>query len=792
MEANTSKPGKDDLHSKQGNLLALNAELKKAVEFHQAGQLEAAEGLYLKILDHDPEHPDALHLLGVIAHQGKDNDEAENLISQAIRIAPGNPYYFNNLGTVFKAKGKLTEALGCYKKAIQLNSDYLEAYCNLAHTFHMLKEVKKAVDYYQKSIQLSSDYFEAHFNLAIVYHEQGFFEDAICYYQKAIDLRPKFYKTYYYIGSAFHDQGKLEDANLYYRKAVELKPDFFEAYNSMGAAWQGLKKNGKALSCFQKALVLMPNSDAVYVNKGNVYQDQGRYAKALNCYRNALEIRPSNAVAHFNMGISLMSMGKSEKAKSCYQRALEINPEYAKACSCLVGQLQQDCAWKDLKHWAKKLDNLTKRAMDKREKPAETPFLNITRHADPALNHTVAKMWCREVPRQVVTGQRFFSFSNRLAGNCKITIGYLSNNFRNHPTAHLIHDLFELHNRARFNIYCYSYGKNDGSNYRGRIQHKCDRFVELRKLSHIKSAEKIFKDKVDILVDLAGHTEDNRLEICALRPAPVQVRYLGMPGTTGADYFDYIITDLIVTPKEHAPLYSEKFVYLPHCYQINSSRKLLPDHSFNRKKFGLPKNRFVFCSFNTSYKIDPVMFDVWMRILKRVPGSILWLLKGNESVERNLRQEAESRILDPDRLVFAAKLPKNEHLIRLLSADLALDTRIVNGAITTSDALWSGVPVVTLQGNHFASRMSSSILSAVGLTEMVTSSLDQYESLAVRLAANPLELKRVKEKLRNNQKIKPLFDTSHFVKQLEKAYDIMLEIFQVDDEPRHIEVKETE
>jgi protein O-GlcNAc transferase len=521
---------------------------------------------------------------------------------------------------------------------------------------------------------------------------------------------------------------------------------------------------------------------------GTVYQEQVRYNTALSCYRNALAINPYNAVAHLNLGICQMGVGKSLEAADSYRRALDINPDYSKACAYLVGQLQQECAWQELKHWSQKLDDLTKRSIDRKEQPAETPFLNITRHADPAINYAVAKLWCGNVTRPVSNFQRRFDFTGRFTRDRKITIGYLSNNFRNHPAAQLVHDLFGLHNRNRFNVFCYSYGKNDGSPFGVKIRRNSDRFVELHNLSHIKSAEKIFGDKVDILVDLAGHTEGNRMEICSLRPAPLQVRYLGMPGTTGADYFDYIITDPIVIPEEHAPFYSEKFVYLPHCYQMNSTRPGFSDYGFTRKNLGLPENDFVFCSFNTSYKLDPVMFDVWMSILKRVSGSVLWLLKGKETVERNLRLEAEIRDVDPNRLVFADKLPKSEHLVRLRYADLALDTRIVNGAITTSDTLWSGVPVLAVQGSHFASRMSSSILSAVGLQEMVANSLEQYESLAVGLADNAGKLKRLKEKLENNRKTETLFDTSQFVKYLEKAYAEMLKIFLAGGKPRQIKV----
>jgi protein O-GlcNAc transferase len=734
---------------------SLSAELKRAVEFHRTGQVDRAEGVYLNILKAIPEQSEVLHLLGVIAHQKGNNDKAEKMINRAVQLAPDNPIFLNSLGTVFKVKGALTKALGCYQMAIQIDPNH----------------------------------FEAHLKMGILLHEQGCLDDAICSYQKAIDLKPNLTKAYYYIAIAFHDRGVLDKAIFYYRKAVALKPDFVEAYNSMGTAWQSLENFDKALSCFQKAIDLMPASDAVYVNKGNVFQAQGKYNKALTCYRKSIEINPENAVAYLNMGISLMDSGKTAEATSSYRKALEINPDYAKACTYLVSRLQQDCAWKELERWGTRLDDLTISALDREERPAETPFLNITRHADPKLNLAVARLWCRKMNQLSLNSEPSFSFHDRLFHHRKITVGYLSSNFRNHPTAHLIFDLFRLHDRDRFNVFCYSYGKNDGSNFREQIQRNCDRFVELNKLTHSEAAKIIFEDKVDILVDLAGHTEGNRMEICALRPAPVQARYLGMPGTTGSDYFDYIITDPIVAPNEDAPYYSEKFVHLPHCYQINSSGPLITEHSFRREELGLPRNGFVFCSFNTNYKLDPVMYDSWMRIMKRVQGSVLWLLKGNEIVEQNLKQEAEVRTIEPDRLVFAPKIPKDEHLKRLQVAGLALDSRIVNGAITTSDALWSGVPVITLRGNHFASRMSSSILCAIGMQNLVTTSLEQYESLAVHLALNPRELEKVKYKLRINRETEPLFDTPKFSRHLEKAYSIMWENWLTADKPRYIQVE---
>jgi protein O-GlcNAc transferase len=287
-----------------------------------------------------------------------------------------------------------------------------------------------------------------------------------------------------------------------------------------------------------------------------------------------------------------------------------------------------------------------------------------------------------------------------------------------------------------------------------------------------------------------GHTRGNRLEICALRPAPIQVSYLGFLGTTGSDFIDYIITDKIVTPKEHAPFYSEKFAYLPHCYQVNDNSQRISKRTFRRKDCGLSNEDFVFCCFNQPYKIDSVIFETWMNILREVPKSALWLLRQNRAAQRNLVQAAATKGIAPDRLVFANALPLEEHLTRLKLADLALDTRIYNGGATTSNALWSGVPVITLQGNHFVSRITSSSLSAFGLHELVTQCTEQYESIAVRLGKHPEELEAVKKKLAKNRLVEPLFDSSRFARNIERAYKEMWRIFIAGESPRQIEVNE--
>ena len=448
------------------------------------------------------------------------------------------------------------------------------------------------------------------------------------------------------------------------------------------------------------------------------------------------------------------------------------------------------CNWQELEALTPKLDRLTRKALDTGTKSPETPFISFTRNADPSINFSIAKSWSHDIERAISNSKIHFSFNDRKTGKTKIVIGYISDDFRNHPMAHLIGGIFGLHDRDNFEIYCYSYGKNDGSYYRARIEQDSDKFIDISSLSDEASARCINEDQVDILVDLKGHTKGSRFDICALRPAPIQVSYLGFACTTGADFIDYIITDKIVTPEDHSPYYSEKCVYMPHCYMVTDHTQPISNKDWKKADFGLPESCFVFCSFNQSYKIDPVIFDVWMKILKQVPESVLWLLSGNKTAEENLRREAEARGVRSDRIIFAKALPKDEHLARLKLADLALDTRIVNGHTTTSDALWVGIPVITLQGNHFASRVASSILSAIGLPDLITHSLESYEALAVRLAKNTVDIQEIRQRVAENRIVQPLFDTPRFVRNLEIAYKEMWKIFLTGEAPRQIEILE--
>ncbi|MEE4358187.1 MAG: tetratricopeptide repeat protein, partial [Desulfococcaceae bacterium] len=769
----------------------ISGEIQKALRLHEAGRIEEADEIYQEILRRIPDHPDALHLSGVAAHQQGEHDKAVAMIEKAIERVPGNPVFYSNLGAAVQGQGDWDRAAACYHKVLDISPENAEAYYNLGNVSKNKGDTDEALSYYQKAIHIKPGYAEAYHNLGnAIQHEKP--EEALVHYRKAVELKPDYPQAYNNMGNLFQGRKNLPEAVSCYQKALELKSDYAEAYNNLANIYKDQGRFAQAVAAYRKALELKPELVETLNNLGITLNEQDKKEEALACYRKAAKLRPDYAETFNNMGNLFQSVKKTDEAVRYYKKALAIDPEHSRAYSSLIFQLQHACAWDEIQNLMPGLDRLTRKALEDGRETEEMPFMSMMMRPDPAHNYAVAKSWSDAVSRRMEGQRGNFSFDkNSRARKDKITIAYLSNDFHNHATAHLMRTFFGLHNRKRFEIYAYSYGKDDGSHYRKQIEKDCDRFVDIYAMNHAEAAQCIFRDQVDILIELKGYTKGNRLEICALRPAPVQVSYLGYPGTTGADFIDYIITDRGVSPVSHAPFFSEKFVYMPHTYQVNDHAQPISAKAMKRADFGLPDSSFVLCSFNQLYKTEPLMFDIWMRILRKIPGSVLWLFRGSASAQQNILKEAGARGVNPERIIFAQSMPKDEHLARHRLADLALDTRIVNGHTTTSDALWAGLPVVTLEGTHFASRVSASLLSAVGLPELITRSSAEYEKLVLRLWENPAELENIKKKLAENCKSCPLFDTGRFVRNLEDAYAQIWKIYLTGEKPRQMEIRET-
>ncbi len=810
------------MSSTEIDAIDLSAILQRGLKLHQHGELEQAENDYRKILHAKPGHADALHLLGVICHQRQDNTTAIDLISRAIDVIPHQPIYHANLGNALRDSGHYQRAIDSYYKALQFKPDLVEIHINLGIALHQLAEFERAETAYRQAITLKPDSVEAHYNLGNTLKEQQRFNDAITCYRQALRINPNFLEAHYNLANVLEKQGCYDDAIDCLNQCLRIHPQWAEAYNNLGNLVKRQGAYEQAFSHYQMAVKLKPGLYAAQNNLGNALKDQGYYPEAIACYQKSLQAHPQYAEAHLNlgiclaeldrpaeavdhfheatrihpefaeahnyMGLTLAEMGKRDAAIDCFKKAIEINQAYTEAYSYLMYELQYACDWQQLQIYLQRFDRLRRQDTRDHLMLAEPPFLQMARQSDPLQQLDNARLWCRKCAQPLPNSTLGFSFESRRQKTGKLTVGYLSGDFHDHATAHLMRSLFGLHDRDKFNICTYSYGPNDHSVYRKQICEQSDQFVDIHMWSHIDAASRIYDDGVDILVDLKGHTKGARLGILAHRPAPVQVHYLGYPGTTGADFIDYLISDRIVTPIEQSSFYSECLVFMPSSYQVNDHHQKIAARIWTKKELGLPETGCVFSSFNLPYKIDPLMFDCWMRILKQVPDSVLWLFKGGETTTHNLQHQACIRGVDPCRLVFGEKLPKAEHLARLQLSDLTLDTRIVNGHTTTSDSLWAGVPVITLMGDQFATRVSASLLGAVGLSDLVVDDLDAYEQLAVRLGSQHTERQSIKMQLSANRLTTPLFDTPEFIGHLETAYQKMWSIFREGRAPRQIEI----
>ena len=578
-------------------------------------------------------------------------------------------------------------------------------------------------------------------------------------------------------GAAFFSDGDISQAIKNFLKALEYNSNSIEASFNLGFCYQIQNNYQQAIFYFRKTLKLKPQDQEAannlamsLANYGAImlYKDPKR---ALECLMEANKIIPENSNILYNIGNAYQAMGKTEESMETIKKVIKIDPEFEHAYGQYYLRLRTFAYWDEAKKIFKKMKELSDASLKLNKLTSETPFVSVCNFEDPQRNFEIAKVWSKQ-DKDLVSNIKFSrKISKKKAGEL-IRIGYLSYDFHDHATLHLLMGVLRLHNKKKFKIYAYSYGFPSESSYRRDAQKYVNVFRDIRLTSDLEAAEIINKDKIDILVDLKGHTSGCRLGIMALKPAPISVTWLGFPGTTGADYIDYILTDKIVTPPSEAKYYSEKIVYLPNTYQPTDNKQIISDRKFTRRNLGLPGDpeTIVFSSFNQPHKIEPEAFDVWMRILKQVPKSVLWLFVDNKIAANNLKKEVRKRGVDAGRLFFAGPLPKPEHLKRITLSDLALDTFTYNGHTTTSDCLWAGVPVITLKGNHFASRVSASLLTAMGMNYLITNSKIEYERLAIELATNPKKLAAIHKSLIMNRESCALFDTQRFTSDLEKIY----------------------
>ena len=598
-------------------------------------------------------------------------------------------------------------------------------------------------------------------NLGNLLARQGRQGEAMRFYDQAVAARPDFFEALFNRGNLLLELKRSEEALESYDRVLAVRQDFPSVWNNRGTALRGLRRLDEALASFQRAATLMPGHFNALTNAAVILWDMRRLPDALAAADRALGVQPGFADALYVKANVLRDMGRSEEALIAYEAALKSNPAHPHALNGAAQVARTVCDWN-------RTETLTPRVIENAPggRAVIQPFVLMGYSDDAALQRR-----CAENLVRMFVPQRPALRDVRHYGHDKIRLAYLSADFHEHPTARLMVELFERHDRSRFEVTAIAFGPDDGSPLRARLKKAFDHFEDVRGKSDTEVARTLREGEIDIAVDLNGHTAEGRPGIFAWRPAPVQVNYLVYPGTTGADFMDVILADRIALPADQQPTMREKIVHLPDSYQANDATRVVPPPPA-RTEAGLPDSGFVFCCFNNSWKITAPMFDIWMRLLTQVGGSVLWLLDGPHA--DNLRKEAKVRGVDPARLIFAPKLLAEQHLARHQLADLFLDTVPYNAHTTCSDALWAGLPVVTCYGKAFPGRVAASLLKAIDLPELVTATPQLYEALALELAQNPALLKATRGKLARNRTTTPLFDSERFRKNIEAAYEAML------------------
>ena len=756
----------------------LQAVLQQAIQAFQGGNFDRADLILQEVLQNDINSADAVFELGITYAKANRFMEASAVFG-CLQLYRNNdvriPY---NLGLIHALQGKHQLALAAYDLALKIQPDDAEVLINKASTCNDIKNYVLALEALEKAIQINPEIPEAWSNKGIALNNLNLYQESINAYNVATKLAPSYYEAWSNKSVPLNKLKRFVEASGACDRALSIKPDYAEAHYNKGNVLNELKRYDEAIAHYDKALSLKPDYVEGWSNKGVTLHELKRYDEAIAHYDKALSLKPDYAEGWSNKGTILHELKRYDEAIAHYDKALSLKPDIDWVFGDLLHTKMKICSWSG---FAESLENISKKVVAN-EKVAN-PFPMLALHDDALLHKQSSEIYIQDkYPFNPFLGPIL-----KRPKNEKIRIGYFSTDFKNHPVAFLIAELFEIHDKSKFEIYAFSLVKA-ADEMRRRLELEFDHFIEAQEMSDIEIAQLSRSLNIDIAVDLTGITAFSRTAIFSYRAAPVQVNYLGYPGTMGADYIDYIVADKTLIPLDAQSRYTEKVAYLPNSYQVNDRKRVISDKKFTRQELGLPEHGFIFCCFNNNYKILPATFTSWIRILKVVEGSVLWLFQDNSWAVENIRRTAYQHGIDASRLIFAERVPLPEHLARHRQADLFLDTFPYNAHTTTSDALWAGLPVLTLMGQSFASRVAASLLNAIGLPELITTNQDEYEAMAIELALNPKKLIEIKLKLANNRLTTPLFDTPLFAKNLEAAYIEMNRRYHADLEPDHITI----
>jgi len=740
--------------------------LQDALQLRRAGKIAEAAEIYRALLRREPSHFEALHALGIITYQSGKIDEAERLIRQAVASNPNAAEAAYNHACLLQRMNRPEEALTAFDRALAVRPDYIEALVNRGGVLWMLKRFPEALANSQRVVELRPDLAEAWNNHGGALQVAERFEDALAAYDRALAIKPAYVDAWKNKAILLGRLERHEEALQATDKALEFAPDNPELLARRGDMLALLSRPEESAAAYDRYLKLKPDDANAWFARGFALKLLNRRAESLACFQRAVDLQPGDARFRESRGNMLFELERFEEAGQDYEALLAGPapptwlPGYLTMCHLHCGD------WRNLDAERAKISA-----------GLEAGSFVIDPIGNALISHSLAEqlqcahIWAADKYPAVSAPV----WQTERAVRDKIRVAYLSADFRAHATAFLMAGVFEHHDRSKFETLAISYSADDKSPMRSRLEQAFDRFIDIRDKSDAEAAALLRDLEIDIAVDLKGYTAESRPGLLGHRIAPVQVQYLGYPGTMGVGYVDYLIADRIVIPREHRPFYTEQIAYLPDTYQCNDRQRQVIARVPLRAEAGLPETGFVFCCFNNNHKITPEIFEIWMRLLSQVSGSVLWLLKDNDAVVRNLRREAAARSITPERLVFAPRTDPQSHLARQNLADLFLDTQPYTAHTTASDALWMGLPLVTMLGSTFAGRVAASVLEAANVPELVTYSPAEYETLALRLAREPATLAAIKAKLRAGRESCALFDTARMTRNLEAAYAQMWE-----------------
>ena len=715
---------------------------------------------YKQVLKIKPDNAGAYYNTGVMQHENGEIDAAIESYQRATKIKHDYAAAYLNMGDALHEKQDLDAAICSYKQVIKIKPDDADAYYNIGTALKDKGELDIAIDSYKQAIKIKPDHAKAYYNMGIALKDKGELDAAIDSHKQAIKIKPDHAGAYYNMGNVLNEKGELDAAIDSHKQAIRIKPDHAEAYNNMGIALKDKGELDAAIYSYRQAIKIKPDYADAYNNMGNALNDKAESDAAIDSYKQALKIKPDYAEAYYNMGISLINKGEMDAAVDSYEKAIKIKPDYELAHSGKLYRQAHVCDWSGIERGREVIPKLGISAQ------YINPFEILPLEDAPERHRLRSEVFAKNEFKQ-----KPLPLASRSTQKPKrLRIGYFSSDFKEHPVAYLMAKVIETHDRNFFEVYGYSIGPAKDDKMRHRLIKGFDVFDDVQDMSDQDVALLARQDQIDIAIDLTGYTQNSRSGIFAYRAAPMQINYLGYPGTMGANFIDYIIADPILIPSDSQKHYNEKIIQLPNSYMPTDNTRIFSERELTRLEMGLPEQGFVFCCFNNNYKISPTEFDVWMRLLLKVEGSVLWLRKSNKWSEGNFCKEAKSRGIDPSRLIFADRVPMDEHLARHRLADLFLDTFAFNAHTTATEALWAGLPVVTKLGQGFAARVAGSLLSAIDLPELITETEIEYEALILDLATNPQRLAAIKQKLAANRLSKPLFNTELFTKHLEDGY----------------------